>query len=150
MDEAIALSLENVEKGNGGPFGAVVVKNDQIIARGANAVTTKNDPTAHAEIVAIRQACSVLNSFQLTGCQVYSSCEPCPMCCGALMWARPDVIYYANTHLDAAGIGFDDAMIYEQLTVVPEKRLIPCVHVAEGGAAEAFKAWAEKEKKIEY
>ena len=150
MNEAIALSLENVEKGNGGPFGAVIVKDDKIIARGANAVTATNDPTAHAEIVAIRQACKALNSFQLTGCQVYSSCEPCPMCCGALMWARPDVIYYANTRLDAAGIGFDDAMIYQQLTVAPEKRLIPCVHVTDAGAEQAFKAWSEKEKKISY
>jgi len=150
MDEAIALSLENVEKGNGGPFGAVIVKDDSVVARGANSVTARNDPTAHAEVVAIRQACAVLKSFQLTGCQVYSSCEPCPMCLGALMWARPEKIYYANTRLDAARIGFDDAMIYEQLTVAPEQRLIKCVHVGATQAAHAFELWVEKSEKIRY
>lgn len=150
MDEAIALSLENVESGNGGPFGAVIVKDGQVIAYGVNKVTISNDPTAHAEVDAIRQACATLKSFQLTGCQVYSSCEPCPMCLGALIWARPEKIYYANTRLDAAQIGFDDAMIYEQLTVAPEQRLIPCIKVDAAHALQAFNVWSLKSKKICY
>src|SRR5688572_3109691 len=115
MREAIRLSITNVDTGNGGPFGAVIVKNGKIIARGANSVLSNNDPTAHAEVVAIREACNVLGSFQLDGCEIYTSCEPCPMCLGAIYWARPDKVYYANTKEDAAKIDFDDAHIYEEL-----------------------------------
>ncbi|MBT5748033.1 MAG: nucleoside deaminase, partial [Candidatus Marinimicrobia bacterium] len=114
MREAIRLSLENVNSENGGPFGAVIVKNGNIIARGVNAVTSTNDPTAHAEVVAIRNACEKLGSFQLNGCEIYCSCEPCPMCLGAIYWARPDKIYYANTKQDASNINFDDQFIYSE------------------------------------
>ena len=116
MREAIRLSVENVERGKGGPFGAVIVKDGKIIARGVNEVTSSNDPTAHAEVVAIRKACTALGTFQLQGCELYASCEPCPMCLAAIYWARPDKIYYANTKEDAAGIEFDDKFIYEEMS----------------------------------
>tara|TARA_B100001179_G_scaffold64103_1_gene44593 strand:- start:1490 stop:1900 length:411 start_codon:yes stop_codon:yes gene_type:complete len=112
MREAIRLSIENVQSGNGGPFGTVIVKNGNIIASGVNKVTQSSDPTAHAEIVAIRSACETLGTFQLVGCEIYCSCEPCPMCLGAIYWARPDRIYFANTREDAADINFDDNFIY--------------------------------------
>ena len=115
MKEAIRLSINNVEEGKGGPFGAVVVKDGKIIARGVNLVTSTNDPTAHAEVVAIREACKVLNTFQLDDCEIYTSCEPCPMCLGAIYWARPAKLYYANSKEDATVINFDDQFIYEEM-----------------------------------
>lgn len=149
MRRAIELSIENVTNG-GGPFGAVIIKNDAIIAEGINQVTALNDPTAHAEIVAIRRACITLQSFQLTGCLVYSSCEPCPMCLGALYWARPDAIYFANTKQDAAAIDFDDSFIYTQLMLQPGNRSIPYIHVDAPEAREAFVLWQRKTDKIPY
>ena len=115
MNEAILLSEKSLETNDGGPFGCVVVKDDKIVGRGNNQVISTNDPTAHAEIIAIREACKNLGSFQLQGCEIYTSCEPCPMCLGAIYWARPDIIYYANTRNDASQIGFDDSLIYDEL-----------------------------------
>jgi tRNA(Arg) A34 adenosine deaminase TadA len=150
MREAIRLSIENVEQGKGGPFGAVVVKDGKIIARGANEVTASNDPTAHAEVVAIRKACAGLNSFQLSGCEIYCSCEPCPMCLGAIYWARPDKIYFANTKADAAAIAFDDAFIYEELERgIPERRL-PTEQLLREEALIAFDKWKKSVNKVEY
>src|ERR1700712_2774359 len=122
MLEAIALSKNGITQNHGGPFGCVIVKDDVIVGRGNNKVTSTNDPTAHAEVVAIRDACKNLNTFQLDDCEIYTSCEPCPMCLGAIYWARPKVIYYANNREDAAAIGFDDSMIYEEFSVGLEKR----------------------------
>lgn len=150
MQEAIDLSLKNVMDGTGGPFGAVVVKDGKIIARGANQVTATNDPTAHAEVVAIRAACSALNSFQLTGCTLYTSCEPCPMCLGAIFWARLDAVYFANTQHDAAHIGFDDSFIYEQIACAPDHRTIPMKQLMRDQALEAFRAWQKNSAKIHY
>ncbi|MBL6449909.1 nucleoside deaminase [Fulvivirga sp. 29W222] len=150
MREAIRLSIENVESGNGGPFGAVVVKDGKIIARGTNQVTSTNDPTAHAEVVAIRKACEVLGSFQLDGCEIYTSCEPCPMCLGAIYWARPDKIYYANTKTDAAEIDFDDQFIYEELDRPISERKLFTEQMLRDEALIAFKKWAESSDKIEY
>ena len=127
MMEAIALSQRFLEDGKGGPFGAVVVKDGEIIGRGSNRVTANNDPTAHAEVMAIREACQHLKSFQLTGCEIYASCEPCPMCLGAIYWARPDHIYYAAQREDCSEIGFDDSMIYHEIAVPPAERKIPTV-----------------------
>lgn len=150
MREAIRLSIENVELGKGGPFGAVIVKDGVIIARGANEVTSSNDPTAHAEVVAIRQACYALQSFQLTGCEIYCSCEPCPMCLGAIYWARPDKIYFANTKADAAAIHFDDAFIYEELSRDLAQRKLPTVQLLREEALVAFDKWKYSSQKIEY
>jgi guanine deaminase len=150
MGEAIALSQHNIEDGNGGPFAAVVVKDGAIIARGANHVTAENDPTAHAEIVAIREACRVLGTFQLTGCIVYTTCEPCPMCLGALYWARPDRIYYANTRADAKAIGFDDAFIYDELVLPIERRAIPMDQLMRDEALATFDSWKHKTDKTHY
>lgn len=150
MREAIRLSIENVESGNGGPFGAVVVKDGKIIARGANQVTSTNDPTAHAEVVAIRKACEVLGSFQLDGCEIYTSCEPCPMCLGAIYWARPDKIYYANTKEDAAEISFDDQFIYEELDRPISERKLFTEQMLRDEALMAFKKWSESSDKVEY
>ena len=141
MLEAIRLSIANVEKGMGGPFGAVIVKEGKIIARGANAVTLTNDPTAHAEVVAIREACKTLNTFQLTGCEIYTSCEPCPMCMAAIYWARPDKVYYANSKTDAAKIGFDDDFIYQEINTDMTERKIPFLHFPHPLAKEVFKEW---------
>ena len=124
MRKAIRLSIANVEKLNGGPFGAVIVKDGKVIARGTNKVTATNDPTAHAEIVAIRKACKILKTYQLTGCEIYTSCEPCPMCLAAIYWARPDKIYYANSKEDAAAINFDDNLIYEEIAKPVSERKI--------------------------
>ena len=121
MLEAIKLSRSGMENKEGGPFGCMIVKGDEIIGRGWNKVIVSNDPTAHAEVTAIRDACATLNSFQLEGCELYTSCEPCPMCMGAIYWARPDRVYYANTRYDAANIGFDDSMIYQELTIPLER-----------------------------
>jgi tRNA(Arg) A34 adenosine deaminase TadA len=150
MREAIKLSLDNMRAGNGGPFGAVIVKDGKIIARGFNKVTSTNDPTAHAEVVAIREACKVLGSFQLDGCEIYTSCEPCPMCLGAIYWARPDKMYYANTKVDAANIGFDDQFIYEEIELDLHKRKLPTEQMLQDEAIEAFKEWQSKTDKIEY
>lgn len=150
MREAIKLSLDNMRAGNGGPFGAVIVKDGKIIARGFNKVTSTNDPTAHAEVVAIREACKALGSFQLDGCEIYTSCEPCPMCLGAIYWARPDKMYFANTKVDAANIGFDDQFIYEEIELGVDKRKLPTEQLLQEEAIEAFKEWQSKTDKIEY
>ena len=150
MREAIRLSIENVQSGRGGPFAAVIVKNDKIIARGTNLVSNANDPTAHAEIMAIREACKILNSFQLNGCEIYTSCEPCPMCLGAIYWARPERVFYGNTKEDAAEISFDDSFIYGEITKELTHRRIPMEQVLHEEALAAFKAWKEKPDKIEY
>ena len=150
MEEAIRLSIENVTAGNGGPFGAVVVKDGKIIARGANSVTATNDPTAHAEVVAIREACKVLNSFQLEGCDIYTSCEPCPMCLGAIYWARPDRMFFANTKADAASINFDDQFIYEEIAKPIHERKLFTQQLLRNQAIAAFELWKESNKKIEY
>lgn len=150
MREAIRLSIDNVESGAGGPFGAVVVKDGEIIGRGVNQVTASNDPTAHAEVVAIREACRHLDSFQLQGCEIYCSCEPCPMCLGALYWARPDKIYYANTKEDAAVINFDDQHIYEELDRPLEIRKLPAIQLLRDEALVAFRKWSESTDKEEY
>jgi guanine deaminase len=150
MREAIRLSIENVQSGRGGPFAAIIVKDDKIIARGTNLVSSANDPTAHAEIAAIREACRILKSFQLTGCEIYTSCEPCPMCLGAMYWARPERVFYGNTKKDAADINFNDSFIYKELTKKIADRSIPMVQVLHEEALAAFKAWKEKPDKIEY
>jgi tRNA(Arg) A34 adenosine deaminase TadA len=150
MREAIRLSIENVQSGNGGPFGTVIVKNGKIIASGINKVTQSNDPTAHAEIVAIRSACETLGTFQLVGCEIYCSCEPCPMCLGAIYWARPDRIYFANTKEDAADINFDDNFIYNELDVSTSQRKLPTTQLLRDEAQMAFTQWRESTAKIEY
>ena len=150
MRKAIRLSLANVESLKGGPFGAVVVKNGKVIARGTNNVTATNDPTAHAEIVAIRKACKILKTYQLTGCEIYTSCEPCPMCLAAIYWARPDKIYYANSKEDAAAIKFDDQLIYEEIAKPVSERKIFTQQLLREEAQAAFKKWSESPNKIEY
>jgi len=150
MREAIRLSIENVKLRNGGPFGAVIVKDGKIIARGFNKVTSTNDPTAHAEVVAIREACKELGSFQLTGCELYTSCEPCPMCLGAIYWARPDKMYFANSKSDAAAIGFDDQFIYEEIELPVTGRHLATEQMLNDEALVAFKEWQQKSDKIEY
>lgn len=150
MREAIRLSVQNVESGNGGPFGAVVVKHGKIIASGANEVTSSNDPTAHAEVVAIRKACAVLGSFQLDDCEIYCSCEPCPMCLGAIYWARPSKIYYANTKKDAADINFDDDFIYKEIDLSIDQRKLPTEQILREEALSAFEKWGQSNVKTEY
>lgn len=146
---AIRVATESVESG-GGPFGAVVVHDGEIIARAANGVTRNNDPTAHAEIEAIRLACRVLGTFQLEGCEIYSSSEPCPMCLGAVYWARPKALYYANGREVARAAGFDDHRIYEELCMPAQEREYPFVQLHIEGADEPFRAWAAKADRIEY
>lgn len=150
MKEAIWMASQNVKTGNGGPFGAVIVKDGKIIAKGANNVTAHNDPTAHAEVTAIREACKVLGTFQLDGCELYTSCEPCPMCLGAIYWARPDRIFYGNTKVDAADIGFDDQFIYEELELPYNLRKMPTEQLMRDEAQESFQLWANSQDKIEY
>ncbi len=150
MQEAIQLSIQNVLEGKGGPFGAVVVKDGKIIARGANSVTAHNDPTAHAEVVAIREACKTLNTFQLNGCEIYTSCEPCPMCLGAIYWARPDKLFYANSKEDAAAIAFDDKFIYEEIAKPIGERKLFTKQLLRNEAIVAFNNWAESNIKTEY
>jgi guanine deaminase len=150
MARAIELSIENVRTGRGGPFGAVVVQDSKIIAEGANNVTATNDPTAHAEINAIREACKKLGAFELTGCEIYTSCEPCPMCLGAIYWARPDRVYYGNTADDAARAGFDDSFIYDEIPLAPQKRKIPTEQIMREEAIEAFRAWEKQVNKVPY
>ena len=150
MRRAIELAAENVRAGRGGPFGAIVVKNGQIIAEGTNLVTSTNDPTAHAEVVAIRRACEVLASFQLTGCELYTSCEPCPMCLGAIYWARPTAIYFGATHKDAAKAGFDDSLIYQQTRLRVAERAIPTTQLLAADARYPFDVWRNQADKIPY
>lgn len=150
MRRAIALSLENVKSGRGGPFAALVVQNGEILGEGTNQVTSTNDPSAHAEVLAIRQACKKLNDFRLAGCEVYATCEPCPMCMALIYWARLDRVYYGNTAMDAAAIGFDDARIYRELNEPSSKRNIPMVQVLRDEALAAFRAWEAKPDKVRY
>ena len=138
MKEAIALAKQNLKLKNGGPFGAVVVKDGKIIGRGVNSVTSQNDPTAHAEVNAIREACTIINSFQLDDCEIYSSCEPCPMCLGAIYWARPKKFYYAATREDAAKAGFDDSEIYREIQLPIQSRKIPSEQLMESGSQSGF------------
>lgn len=149
MELAARLSSENIDNG-GGPFGAVIVNNNEIISTGVNRVTADNDPTAHAEVNAIRKACKKLGTFKLEGCTVYSSCEPCPMCLSALYWAGVKKIYYGNTKEDAAAINFSDKFIYEEIEKDPQMRSTPGIHVAGSNAIKAFEKWADKEDKIPY
>ncbi len=150
MRRAIALSREGMQGGKGGPFGAVIVRGDRIVAEGVNQVTSALDPTAHAEIVAIRAACAALGRFDLRGCDVYTSCEPCPMCLAALYWARVDRIFYANDRVEAARIGFDDALIYREVALPPEGRLIPMKRLLADEARETFAEWTRKADRIPY
>jgi guanine deaminase len=148
--QAIALATANVTSGQGGPFGAVVVKNGQALSACSNQVTATRDPTAHAEVLAIRMACNKLNDFQLTGCVLYTSCEPCPMCLGAIYWARLDRVYFASTRNDAAAAGFDDSFIYEELPLAPPKRRIAMLQLAVENAAQPFAIWNESNSKVLY
>jgi len=149
MKQAIDLAVENVRRG-GGPFAALIVKDGIVIATGANQVTRTNDPTAHAEVIAIREACRVLGDFQLTGCDLYTSCEPCPMCLGAIFWARPERVFFAATHDDATAAGFDDSFIYRQIAVSHDQRTIPMTHLVAPQASRPFQEWAGKPDRVEY
>jgi guanine deaminase len=150
MERAIALSIENVRSGSGGPFAALVVRGESILAIGTNQVTKLKDPTAHGEIVAIRAACQAIGSFQLIDCDLYTTCEPCPMCMGAIYWARLAKVYYANTRDDAAGIGFDDSFIYDQIGLRPGERKIPMVQLMREQALGAFRQWERSPVKVKY
>ena len=150
MEEAIRLAVENAKNGTGGPFGAVVVKDGKVIAACGNSVTPDNDPTAHAEVNAIREACRKLGTFQLEGCEVYASCEPCPMCLGAIYWARPAKVYYASTKEDAALAGFDDSFIYKEIALPEAGRSIPFLHEKEANAGTEFRLWKENAGNVEY
>jgi guanine deaminase len=150
MARAIQLSIDGVQAGDGGPFGAVIVREGKIIAEGWNQVTSKNDPTAHAEVVAIRLACAKLGNFELKDCELYTSCEPCPMCLGAIYWARLARVYFGNTHEDAAHIGFDDSFIYKELERGHSDRHIPMVQMMREEALAGFRAWANRADKIRY
>ena len=149
MRQAIELAVENIKNG-GGPFGAVIVKDGAVVATGANRVTANNDPTAHAEVCAIRAACTKLGTFDLSGCVIYTSCEPCPMCLGAIYWAHIDKIYYGANQLDAASVDFDDSFIYRELELTPNKRNKPVENILHDEAQAPFRAWQEKEDKIRY
>lgn len=150
MRRAIQLAEANVRAGLGGPFAAIVVRDGEVIAEGTNLVTSSNDPTAHAEVVAIRRACEALGSFQLAGCELYTSCEPCPMCLGAIYWARPAAIYFGATHVDAADAGFDDSFIYQQTRMPVAQRAIPTVQVLGDEATLPFDVWRNQAGKILY
>lgn len=150
MGEAVRLSRENMQAGRGGPFGAVVVRDGVVIGEGWNQVTTTNDPTAHAEIVAIRRACEAIGGFSLQGATIYSSCEPCPMCLAAVYWARLDGLYYANTRDQAAGIGFDDEFLYREVAKPIDQRSIPTIHLPTSEAEKVFDEWTKKPDKIPY
>jgi guanine deaminase len=150
MARAIQLSLDNVHSGQGGPFGAVIVKDDNIIAEGVNRVTRNNDPTAHAEVVAIREACAHLKSFMLRECEIYTSCEPCPMCLGAIYWAHLRRIHFGNLAADASKVGFDDSFIYQEFAQPFPQRKIPMLQVMREEALAAFRAWQEKPNKMPY
>lgn len=150
LREAIRLSIEKMEAGEGGPFGAVVVRDGLVIGRGWNRVTATNDPTAHAEVVAIREACQHLRSFSLAGCELYASCEPCPLCLAATYWSRLDRIFFAASCEDAAAAGFDDAQFYREIAKAPAERTIPMIQALRDEAAPAFKAWLSKADRIPY
>lgn len=150
MEKAIALATENVVSGRGGPFGAVIVRDGEIVATGANSVTATNDATAHAEVVAIRNACAALAAFQLDGCQIYSSCEPCPMCLAAIYWAHCDAIFYGNSSADAAAAGFDDAFLYTEIKQPLDRRKIPMVNLLPGQAISSFDVWRTSASRIDY
>lgn len=150
MKQAIELSIRNIRERKGGPFAALVVKDNTVLARGTNLVTSTNDPTAHAEIVAIREACRALGSFQLNDCEIYTSCEPCPMCLGAIYWARPSAVYFANTRKDAAAIGFDDEFLYRELIAPLSVRKIPIRQIMRSEALVAFREWENMENKVRY
>ncbi len=150
MSRAIELAIENVLSGRGGPFGAVVVKHGNIIAEGANSVTATNDPTAHAEVVAIREACKKLGAFELTDCEIYTSCEPCPMCLGAIYWARPARVFFGSTASDASRVGFDDSLIYQDIPQPHSERKIPMLQLMRDEALEAFRAWERSPNRISY
>jgi guanine deaminase len=150
MRRAIALSLEMMRSGKGGPFGAVIVRDNRVISEGFNQVTSTNDPTAHAEVVAIRRACLALDTFDLSGCEIYTSCEPCPMCLSAIYWARLQRIHYANTRDDAAMIGFRDDLLYREIPLPLEQRSIPTVRLLAEEGKVAFDEWASKPDKVAY
>lgn len=150
MEQAIGLATQNAKEGTGGPFGVVIVKEGVVIATGVNQVTSRRDPTAHAEMVAIRNACHALGAFQLTGCDIYTSCEPCPMCLGAIYWARPRAVYYAGTHKDAADAGFDDSFIYTQVRLSPKERSMKMERMELDDALAPFDAWKANEDRVEY
>ena len=150
LQQALRLAIANVDSGEGGPYGAVIVKNNQIIAASTNKVTSSIDPTAHAEVMAIRLACQQLNDFRLTGCVLYSSCEPCPMCLGAIYWARLDAVYYACDRFDAAAANFDDSFIYDEIKLLPEQRRITMRHINLHDARKPFEIWNSKADKIPY
>jgi len=150
MRAAIALAIKNVRSGRGGPFAAIIVSGDEVIARGTNLVTETNDPTAHAEIVAIREACKKLGTFQLAGCDVYSSCEPCPMCLAAMYWARPARVFFGSSKQDAAAAGFDDKLIYDELGLELSRRKLPMQQILGDEARAAFKEWEKSPLRVEY
>jgi tRNA(Arg) A34 adenosine deaminase TadA len=150
MREAVQLAEQGMRSGRGGPFGCVVVRRGEIVGRGSNRVTSTNDPTAHAEVVAIRDACTALQTFQLTDCELYTSCEPCPMCLSAIYWARIPQVYYGNTRADAAAIGFDDEFIYQQVPLAPEARTVKMERLLRDEAQIAFQEWANKTDKVRY
>jgi guanine deaminase len=150
MQQAIALAIESVNSGCGGPFGAVIVRNGEVLAIGSNLVTATNDPTAHAEVVVIRNACTKLGSFSLKDCEIYTSCEPCPMCLAAIYWARMDAIYYGSTAADAAAAGFDDAFLYDEIKLPIERRTIPTINLLRDQAISIFNAWREFAGRIDY
>ncbi|MBK9290538.1 MAG: nucleoside deaminase [Bacteroidetes bacterium] len=150
MQEAIRLAALNVAQGGGGPFGAVIVKDNQIVGVGRNRVTSSGDPTAHAEVVAIRDACRNLGTYNLEGCTIFSSCEPCPMCLGAIYWARLSRLFYAATRHDAAIAGFDDEWLYTQIQLDPAERSLPATNIMRDRAVEVFQAWVQSENKIPY
>ena len=150
MTRAIQLAMDSVHSGRGGPFGAVIVKDERIVGEGANSVTSRNDPTAHAEVVAIRDACGKLRSFELLDCDLYTSCEPCPMCLGAIYWTRLARVFFASTTSDAAMIGFDDSFIYQEITLPHAQRRIPATQIMREEALPVFQAWEKKPNKILY
>ena len=150
MEQAIALATENVTSGRGGPFGAVIVRDGKVLASGANMVTAENDPTAHAEITAIRRACAALGTFRLEGCEIYTSCEPCPMCLAAIYWSHCSAIFYGNTAADAAQAGFDDAFLYDEAKKPVEERRIPTINLMREKAISSFEAWRVSASRIDY
>lgn len=150
LRRAVELARQNVENGAGGPFAALIVRNGEVIAEAANSVTTTNDPTAHGEVNAIRKACAVLGSFTLDGCEIYSSCEPCPMCLAAIYWARLGALYYGSSQQDAAKAGFDDAFLYEEFRKSPAERKIPGTQLLQDEAWQAFAAWIAAPAKVDY
>jgi guanine deaminase len=150
LQQALQMAADNVDSGNGGPYGAIIVKDKSVIAASGNKVTSTIDPTAHAEIMAIRAACKHLNNFRLSGCVLYTSCEPCPMCLGAIYWARLDAVYYACNRFDAADAKFDDSFIYDEINLLPHDRRIPMLNIKLPNAQEPFKIWNQKTDKITY